>query len=104
MLEVQGKPKRDVKFRVREKRVPAQSSFRMEQINQDDLESPLDDGVYADQETYRSHFAENDRTRTEMEHENVEHNTEGKIEKRITGKIIRGCLELNVEASFESVT
>ena len=50
-----------------------------------------------------SHFAENDRTRTEMEHENVEHNTEGKIEKRITGKIIRGCLELNVEASFESV-
>ena len=50
-----------------------------------------------------SHFAENDRTRTEMEHENVEHNTEGKIEKRITGKIIRGCLELNVEAAFESV-
>ena len=67
VLEVQGKPKRDVKFRVREKRVPAQSSFRMEQINQDDLESPLDDGVYADQETYKSHFAENDEAKPEAE-------------------------------------
>ena len=67
VLEVQGKPNRDIKFKVREKRIPAQPSFTMEQIDQDNLESPLDDGVYPDQETYQSHFVENDEVKNEAE-------------------------------------
>jgi hypothetical protein len=58
ILEVQKKPKRDIKFKAAKDRPKPPKTFNMERVNQNELAKPLNDGLYTNPEHYQEHWLE----------------------------------------------